>query len=95
MSQESGIRIFREAGEAIGNVGRRVFRRRKARQVEEAIERWSELLPLPTLSSDGERRHKPNRDVIDASYRIITNDEEKLNGLESDRPWCSMKGDSR
>lgn len=91
MPQDSGIPIFREAGEAIGNIGRKVFRRRKTRQAEEAIERWSKLLPLPTLSMDGQGCDSAC-EVIDASYRVVTNDEGDAAGLARDCAERGMKG---
>jgi hypothetical protein len=62
---------LREAGEAIGNVGRRVFRRRKARQAEETIQRWLEKVPLPQLAPKKGESTPPEEDVIDVKYYLL------------------------
>jgi hypothetical protein len=69
--QDSGFPILREAGEAIGNVGRRVFRRRKARQAEETIQRWLEKVPLPQLAPKKGESTPPEEDVIDVKYYLL------------------------
>lgn len=71
MPQDSGFPILREAGEAIGNVGRRVFRRRKARQAEETIQRWLEKVPLPQLAPKKGESTPPEEDVIDVKYYLL------------------------
>jgi len=76
MSQESGIPIFREAGEAIGNIGRRVFRRRKARQAEETVQRWLDKVPLPQLAPKKGEPTPPEEDVIDVKYRVLDKQEQ-------------------
>lgn len=76
MSHESGIPIFREAGEAIGNVGRRVFRRRKARQAEETVQRWLERVPLPQLAPKNGAPKPPEEDYIDVKYYLLDKQEQ-------------------
>ncbi len=67
--------IFYEAGEAIGNVGRRLLRRKRRSQAEEALERWSARVPLPKISPTQEDRLTAEDEVIDVSYRVIQDDE--------------------
>jgi len=76
VSQDSGFPILREAGEAIGNVGRRVFRRRKARQAEEVVQRWLERVPLPQLASEKGESTPPEEDVIDVKYYLLDKQEQ-------------------
>ena len=71
MPQDSGMSIFREAGEAIGNVGRRVFRRGKARQADETVQRWLDKVPLPQLAPKKGESMPPEEDVIDVQYRVL------------------------
>jgi hypothetical protein len=70
------MEVFREAGEAIGNVGRRVFRRRKARQAEETVQRWLERVPLPQLAARKGEPTPPEEDVIDVKYRVLDKKEQ-------------------
>lgn len=68
----SGRTVFRAAGEAIGNVGRRLWRRRfRRRYTEEALQRWMERVPVPSVPLDGVRTEADNQ-VIDASYRVLS-----------------------
>ena len=63
--------ILYEAGEAIGNVGRRLFKGKRARQAEEVLTRWSQQVPTPHISPNpGERIHV-QEDAIDVDYRIL------------------------
>ena len=76
MPQDSGIPILREAGEAIGNVGRRVFRRRKVRQAEETVQRWLDKVPLPQLAPKKGDSTLPEEDVIDVKYYLLDKQEQ-------------------
>ena len=67
--------IFYEAGEAIGNVGRRLLRRKRRSQAEEVLERWSARVPLPKIAPTKEDRLTAEDEVIDVSYRVIQDDE--------------------
>ena len=68
--------ILYEAGEAIDNVGRRLFKGKRARQAEEALTRWSQQVPIPRIPpSQGERIHA-QYDAIDVDYRILTEEHE-------------------
>ena len=68
--------VFYEAGEAIGNVGRRLFRRRRARQAEEALTRWSQQVSKPQISSTPGVRIKASEEVIDVEFRILEHESE-------------------
>jgi hypothetical protein len=69
------MEILQETGEAIGNVGRRVFRRRRRDVGEQALARWMAQVPLPQVSRTGAPRVAPDEDVIDVTYQVI--DDEK------------------
>jgi hypothetical protein len=71
------MEILHEAGEAIGNIGRRVFRRKRARVAQETLERWLERVPLPQLQPQQGGRTPPEEDAIDVSYRVIDPDQEQ------------------
>ena len=60
-----------EAGAAIGNVGRRVLRRKRKAQVDAVLERWSTRVPLPQVSLTTADRCTAEDEVIDGSYRIL------------------------
>lgn len=67
--------LFHEAGEAIGNVGRRVFRKRnRRREAEEALERWSKLVPLPVIPPTRQGQSPVDDDVIDTTWHVIHQD---------------------
>ena len=69
--------LLHEAGEAIGNVGRRLLRRRHRRHdAEEALERWRERVPAPIISTHGKARCSFDGTVIDATSWRVINDEE-------------------
>lgn len=67
--------ILYEAGEAIGNVQRRWFRRRKRFDVQQALARWAERVPLPQIPPTREANPSRNGEVIDVTYRIIDDKE--------------------
>ncbi len=72
--------MFEEAGEAIGNIGRRLFRRKKAREIQDALDRWGER--LRTLHLDlrqGANRTTPDGVIIDGSCRHIDPSEDSAN----------------
>ena len=77
MGEGFGSRVLYEAGEAIGNIGRRVFRRKRARVAQETLERWLERVPLPQLQPQQDGRTPPEEDAIDVSYRVIDPDQEQ------------------
>jgi hypothetical protein len=65
-----------EFGEAIGNVGRRVLRRRnRGREAEQSLQRWLKVVPAPVIPPTRPGQSQPDEDVIDAVYRIV--DDEK------------------
>ena len=66
--------ILFEAGEAIGNVGRRLFRGKRARQAEEALEHWSQQVPTPHILASRGERIPTREDAIDVEYRILDQD---------------------
>ena len=68
--------ILYDAGEAIGNVGRRLFRGRRARQSEEVLARWSQQVPIPHISPSQRERIHLQEDAIDVDYRILTEEHE-------------------
>ena len=63
--------IVHGAGEAIGNVGRKLFRGRRARQAEEALIRWSQQVPKPQISFTPGIPIKASEEVIDVEFRIL------------------------
>jgi hypothetical protein len=70
-------RVFCEAGEAIGNVARRlnpVSRRR--RLDKDLLAKWRGRMPRPVLDLSDIGRPGFDGDVIDATYRVIE-DEDK------------------
>jgi predicted nucleic acid-binding protein len=71
--------ILYEAGEAIGNVGRRVLRRKHRAQAEEALERWSARMPMPKISPKKDQTVAAGN-IIDATYRILKNDQDTREG---------------
>jgi hypothetical protein len=80
MSDEFAETWLYEAGEAIGNVGRRVLRRRnRGREAEQALQRWLRIVPAPVIPPTRQGQSQPDEDVIDAVYRIV--DDQK--GAES------------
>jgi len=69
---------LQEAGEAIGNVGKKVFRRRsRRREAEEALERWLKLIPAPVIPPTQGEPSSADTNVIDTTWRVIDNDEEE------------------
>lgn len=76
MGDRFGSRVLYEAGEAIGNIGKRVFRRKRARVAQETLERWLERVPLPQLQPQQGARTPPEEDAIDVSYRVVDPDQE-------------------
>jgi hypothetical protein len=68
--------VFAEIGEAIGDVGKRLFRRRsQAEALDEAFRRHLQD-PLPLhLPDKAERPAKPDESVIEGTYRIIEKEE--------------------
>ena len=69
--------ILYEAGEAIGNVGRKLFRGKRARQAEEALERWSQQVPLPQIAPTRGGRIRAQDDIIDVDYRILQEEQQQ------------------
>ncbi len=71
--------ILHEASDAIGNVGRKVLRRKRRAQAEEALERWSARIPVPQVSA----RKKSvvlEEDVIDGTYRTLDENHDESEG---------------
>jgi hypothetical protein len=64
--------VFVEIGEAIGNVGQRLFPRPyRARAMDEAFRRYL-LDPLPlSVSNQPQRPVKPEEIVIEGSFRCL------------------------
>jgi hypothetical protein len=71
--------VFYEVGEAIGNVGRKLLRRRRKQVDKEVLQHWMERVPLPTLQRPEGERDGGKIEVIDASYRVIRDQEEDEN----------------
>lgn len=75
--------VLWEAGEAIGNVGRRLLRRRRTRalEAEQALQRWLRLVPAPVIPPTREAKPAPREGpVIEGTYRVIHDDEEETHG---------------
>jgi hypothetical protein len=70
---------LREAGAAIGNVGKRVFLKRRRAQAEETLARWLRVVPVPTVTVGTGPKISPEGDVIEGSWRVV-DDEEDGNG---------------
>lgn len=66
--------ILYEAGEAIGNVGRKLFRGKRARQADEALARWTQQVPMPHIPPTRGGRSRAQDEAIDVSYRILDNE---------------------
>jgi hypothetical protein len=66
--------MLHEAGAAIGNVGRRILRRKRRALIDEVLERWSTRAPLPQVSLTTADQRPAEDEVIDASYRILDED---------------------
>ncbi len=72
-----GSNVFVEIGEAIGNVKRKVFRKRAdPRAIEQAFQRWLAESDLPSLRSRDSAVAYPDVDVIDGTFRTVTDEEE-------------------
>ena len=80
MADRSGEGWLCEAGEAIGNIGKRVFKRRtRRRDAEDAVERWLKRIPSPIVpqeaaqstGAEGAGGTAADDDVIDAVFRVI------------------------
>jgi hypothetical protein len=83
MPEAFGARVFCEAGEAIGNVGRRLLRRRRTRalEAEQALQRWLRAVPAPVIPPTREAKPAPKEGpVIEGTYRVIHDDEEDTDG---------------
>lgn len=75
MNERFGSTVLQEAGEAIGNIGRRWRRRLHRRQeAEESLQRWLERIPVPKIPLDPAKA-RAQEDVIDVEYRIIDSEE--------------------
>ena len=66
--------ILFEAGEAIGNAGRRLFRGKRARQAAEALAHWSQQVPTPHIPANRGERIPAQEEAIDVEYRILDQD---------------------
>jgi hypothetical protein len=72
MDNAGGGDALYEFGEAIGNVGRRVLRRRnRGREAEQALQRWLKLVPAPVIPPTRPGQSQADENVIDAVYRIV------------------------
>jgi len=68
------------AGEAIGNVGRFLSRRRRRRHdAEQTLQRWMRAVPLPTVSLTSAGKQRPEEDVIEGSWRVLEEDDDDDN----------------
>jgi hypothetical protein len=69
--------VFCEAGEAIGNVQRRVFGfRRRGREAEAALRRWLDQVPAPVISPSPQRvRHAAEGQIVETTWRVIEDGE--------------------
>ena len=64
--------VFHEAGEAIGNVGRRLLKRRNKRgEAEQALRRWLKVVPAPVIPPTRQAQSQPEDDVIEGVCRVI------------------------
>ena len=71
--------MFHEAGVAIGNVGKRVFLKKRRAQAEETLAHWLGVVPVPTVTVGTGPKVNPEADVIEGSWRVV-DDEEDGNG---------------
>ncbi len=64
--------------EAIGNVGRRLFKRKpKGHSAEQALQRWLKQVPLPEFRFDQAATEPAPDRIIDVTYRVLDSDEEE------------------
>ena len=66
--------IVYEAGEAIGNAGRRLFRGKRVRQAEEVLAHWSQQVSTPHIPAKRGERIPAQEEAIDVEYRILDQD---------------------
>ena len=65
------------AGEAIGNVGRWLSRRRRRRHdAEQTLQRWMRAVPLPIVPLTSGAKQRPEEDVIEGSWRVVEDDDQ-------------------
>jgi len=81
MPDELAGNVLREAGEAIGNVGRRLLRRRRRFDVQQALARWEARVPLPSIPPK-DASAPPEGEVVEGTCRIIDETEEEVAGHE-------------
>ena len=79
MGDAFGEDVFYKVGEAIGNVGRRLLRRKRNREVEEVLRRWLKQVPVPTLQPARPAPLDQDDNVIEATYRVIDRGKESQN----------------
>lgn len=64
--------VLQEAGEAIGGVGRRLFRRRKrARYAEETLRRWLDRIAVPEIPPASRGSRQAPDEVVETTWRVI------------------------
>jgi hypothetical protein len=67
---------LREAGAAIGNVGKRVFLKKRRAQAEETLARWLRIVPVPTVTVAKGPKVSAEADVIEGSWRVVDDEED-------------------
>lgn len=73
--------VFIEIGEAIGNVGRRLLRKRRDRAelVDTAYRNLlTERTPALNLALSADRDSEPRGEIIEATYRVLTENGEEV-----------------
>lgn len=69
--------VFSEAGEAIGNVKRRLFpKRRRRNEADAALARWLRVVPAPVIPPQRQAQRSPEGVVIEGTCRVIHPHEE-------------------
>jgi hypothetical protein len=76
MDNAGGGDALYEFGEAIGNVGRRLLRRRSKRgEAEQALRRWLKIVPAPVIPPTRPAQRRAEGEVIDVTWRVVEAEE--------------------
>ena len=76
MPQDPWSSALFEAGDVIGNIGRRLTKKgRRRQQTEESVQRWLSAIPLPDLSPIGPYDAEREACTIDGTYRVLEDED--------------------
>ena len=69
--------VFVEIGEAIGDIGRSLWpRASRGQRMRETFHRLRDTSPTLNLDAASQREGRPDKDVIEGSFRIVGDEEE-------------------